>query len=109
MSYKFRLIAFFIFALSFQSLFSQSLITPPSNGLEMWFQMNNLSATDSSVNKRNGLIYNGVSSIGRNSCPNDAIGFFNSMVYYFKYENPWYGDIFEAFESWICINDVHKA
>jgi hypothetical protein len=36
-------------------------------------------------------------------------GFFNSMVYYFKYENPWYGDIFEAFESWICINDVHKA
>lgn len=36
-------------------------------------------------------------------------GFFNSMVYYFKYENPWYGDIFEAFDSWICINDVNKS
>lgn len=37
------------------------------------------------------------------------IGFFGyygaSQVYYLKYRNPWYGDIFEAFESWICIND----
>ena len=35
-------------------------------------------------------------------------GFFGSQVYYFRYENPWYGDIFEAFHSWICINDDKK-
>jgi hypothetical protein len=35
-------------------------------------------------------------------------GFFDSKVYYFRYENPWYGDIFEAFNSWICINDDKK-
>lgn len=36
------------------------------------------------------------------------IGFFgfygNSQVYYVRYENPWYGDIFEAFHNWICLN-----
>jgi hypothetical protein len=31
-------------------------------------------------------------------------GFYSNNIYYPKYENPWFGNIFETNQNWICLN-----